>query len=166
MGNWSTDCLAIISDVIGPGPTAVREQSSFDPDQGWQERQVERIWAQRGRLVEYLGDWHTHPHGSPRPSRENLATARLIASAPVARAERPVMLVVGISSDGTVKPHAGVFSGRQLKRTQLRIDGTFDDAELDRRLSDTMGETATGFFASRDVPLLSVPSHRHAIGTR
>jgi hypothetical protein len=32
------------------------------------------------------------------------------------------MLIIGLSSDGTVKSQAGVLSGRRLRRANLRIE--------------------------------------------
>lgn len=42
----------------------------------------------------YLGDWHTHPNGSPALSRKDLRTLRRIARHPAARISQPVMAVL------------------------------------------------------------------------
>lgn len=121
LGRWRVDGIAEISDVIGPGPCADHGKSSFDPDQEWQEQQVAQAWTRRSGLVEYLGDWHTHPDGSTRPSRRDHVTAITIASSPDARAPKPIILIVGASHNGSLRLTAQVLIRQRLKTVKVRI---------------------------------------------
>lgn len=51
---------------------------SFEPDADWQAEQVARIYAETGRNITYLGDWHTHPFGNVNPSAQDAETAAMI----------------------------------------------------------------------------------------
>jgi integrative and conjugative element protein (TIGR02256 family) len=96
MGSPSdSDGPAEVSWVVGGGPEAERTQTSFDPDQWWQEEQVSIIYELSGRRATYLGDWHSHPNGRPELSWRDKNVARLIASDPAARCESPIMWVIG-----------------------------------------------------------------------
>jgi integrative and conjugative element protein (TIGR02256 family) len=96
----------VVAAVIGPGPLAIHKPRSFSPDHEYQEREVGRVYQASGRMSTYLGDWHTHPNGTGLLSRRDERTAIRIASAPRARAPRPVMLVLA-GGDPWV-PHAWV----------------------------------------------------------
>jgi len=121
MGRWVGPTAALVTDVIGPGPNASHRATSFDPDQAWQETEVARTWAARLGGVAYLGDWHTHPGGWPRPSREDRIAADLIAASNDSGVHRPTMLIVGIRSDGALNPAVYVWSKRHLDKANLLV---------------------------------------------
>lgn len=85
--------LAVIEDVLGPGPNANHGFSHFEPDAKWQLEQGKRVYAASGRTVAYVGDWHTHPHGRPEPSRQDRKTAKMIATTQSFRAPRPLYAI-------------------------------------------------------------------------
>ncbi len=87
--------LAVVSHVVGPGPGAEHHERSFRPDAAWQQKQINEIYENSGRRVTYLGDWHTHPKGSPSLSRRDANTLRRIARYGDARAPKPIMAVLG-----------------------------------------------------------------------
>lgn len=90
-GNWGE-----IVCILGGGPRAERTETSFDPDQHWQEEQVSRIYEQNDRTISYLGDWHTHPDGGPRMSSIDKKVARLIGAASAARCASPLIWIIGM----------------------------------------------------------------------
>lgn len=96
---------SVVRAVIGPGPAAEHARMSFLPDTDWQRAEVARLWTTAPEL-EYLGDWHTHPGGSPGLSALDRKTLRSIAEYPDARQPRPVMLVLALSDDGGVRSRA------------------------------------------------------------
>jgi integrative and conjugative element protein (TIGR02256 family) len=83
--------------VVSDGPCAIREQARFEPDGEWQQAELERIYAESGRIETYLGDWHSHPIGLARPSRRDRRTAARIARDRHARCRNPLTLIVGKS---------------------------------------------------------------------
>jgi integrative and conjugative element protein (TIGR02256 family) len=85
----------IVRAQIEGGPKAIRERSRFVPDGEWQQERLEEIYASSGRITTYLGDWHSHPLGRPRPSGRDKRTARDVAGSRAARTPHPVTLIVG-----------------------------------------------------------------------
>lgn len=105
-----TDCTDArriqVTLQIGPGSRAVHRRHFFDPDSEWQAQEIAAAYASSGRVSTYLGDWHSHPEGSRRPSRLDRSTARRIALCEQARAPHPVMLILhGVSGDWRLAVH-------------------------------------------------------------
>lgn len=90
---YREDEVALVERVLGPGPGASHGYRHFEPDVEWQLREGERIYAESGRKIAYLGDWHTHPHGGPYPSRQDRETAKLIATDSAFRTPRPLYAI-------------------------------------------------------------------------
>lgn len=105
--------------AVGAGPEAIHERTTFEPDQRWQESEVERVWRLDPTL-EYLGDWHSHPGGGTSPSRSDRAVLHVIASSPAARCPSPVMLIIAVTAD---RLKLGAFGrvGRHQRRLQIDL---------------------------------------------
>lgn len=127
MGRWNSPREASVQAVIGPGPNAKHEQRRFTPDHEWQKREVARLYERFDRTLEYLGDWHTHPNGRPTPSRRDLQTARLIRDHPRARVSKPLMLICGVGTQGSLRPVLYVL---QKKLQRCRIEPVAGQVEL------------------------------------
>ncbi len=85
----------VVHEVVGPGPKALHLETRFEPDHAWQCEQLDSLfWNSSGQLV-YLGDWHTHPNGSPTMSGLDRRTMRRIARHAEARISYPLMLIEG-----------------------------------------------------------------------
>jgi integrative and conjugative element protein (TIGR02256 family) len=84
----------VIRESVGPGPRAVHRRTRFLPDHRYHEREVARIYADSGRIISYLGDWHSHPRGTLALSVTDRRTLGRIARTPTARAPRPIMMVL------------------------------------------------------------------------
>jgi integrative and conjugative element protein (TIGR02256 family) len=83
----------VVREVLGPGPNAKHGVSSFEPDAAWQVREGHRIYDETGWTVRYLGEWHTHPRGSTRPSAQDLKTMRDIGRDPDFETPRPLSAI-------------------------------------------------------------------------
>jgi len=84
--------MRIVTELVGAGPKASRQRHLFTPDGPWQRAQIAEIYNASGRILAYLGDWHSHPHGNG-PSALDRSTARKIATTPAARCPHPVFLI-------------------------------------------------------------------------
>lgn len=123
MGWWlRPDAEVFIANAIGGGPAAKHERFSFEPDTGWQRRQVAAIYAASDRTCTYLGDWHSHPDGSPRPSRLDVLAAASIAQSPEARAPNPVMAILGGSIRRGFNVEVYCYRRRSLDRCRVVAD--------------------------------------------
>jgi integrative and conjugative element protein (TIGR02256 family) len=83
-----------VVDAVGPGPGGTHRRDRFEPDAAWQRDRIAAIYRDSGRVVTYLGDWHSHPLGSGRPSRLDRKTAARIARCAEARVPQPVILIL------------------------------------------------------------------------
>ena len=93
LGYWAEDA-AVVADMVGSGPGALHESNGFVPDAEYQEVEIARRYEASGRVVTYMGDWHSHPRGVGRVSRLDLRTLHTIAREPAARVPAPIMLIV------------------------------------------------------------------------
>lgn len=118
---------SVICALIGPGPKATHEPWQFRPDPVWQERELAHVFRRSGGIHTYLGDWHSHPSGSGRPSARDKKTARHIAEHADARLPEPLMMVVSRDRDEW-KPLVYVYERSSLVRCRVVIftdlDGT------------------------------------------
>lgn len=89
----------VITDLIGAGPAAVHRRDGFIPDGAWQQERLGEKYVASGRVTTYLGDWHSHPDSSPLPSKKDRKTAKKISRHREARAQQPLMLIVGRDED-------------------------------------------------------------------
>ena len=87
---WRNGTDILITTLVGPGPRAKQSRDQFTPDGAWQQHQLEAIYRESARTVTYLGDWHSHPHSSGRPSKRDRETAIAVAGTPDARAPQPL----------------------------------------------------------------------------
>lgn len=87
------DQIQIVSQ-IGPGPKAVHKRFRFEPDSQWQRKHIAKAYFESGRILEYLGDWHSHPRGGGTPSSIDRATAKEISRFPAARVSNPLIVIL------------------------------------------------------------------------
>ena len=95
IGTSCADGTAVVSHVVGPGPKAVHQRDGFIPDHDYHDRELARIYAESGRKVHYLGDWHTHPEGEPFLSPLDRHTLAFMAMSESIRVPRVFMLIWG-----------------------------------------------------------------------
>lgn len=114
LGVRHSPTVFVVAAVVGPGPSATHNKTSFEPDQEWQVEQVASRWAESDGTLEYLGDWHSHPNGSPRASRDDVRAVELIRNAHEARAPNPLMLILGVSYEGNIEARAHVLLKRRM----------------------------------------------------
>lgn len=119
---WRSGRDAVVARVLGPGPKAKHSLSYFEPDADWQVEQGRRIYADSGRTVAYLGDWHTHPGGGISPSVQDKKAARLIAKDDGFRAPEPLSAVMPRSR---TRP-----SAESRLAVYLWADGKFEPMEM------------------------------------
>lgn len=99
LGYIAPDGVAVVLEVTGPGPSAVHQKSSFEPDHEWQQSELARRYAASDGVLGYVGDWHSHPGGLAIPSWQDLGTMKRISRYAEARISHPLM--------GLIDVHAG-----------------------------------------------------------
>jgi integrative and conjugative element protein (TIGR02256 family) len=94
MGYWGDNGDVVVTEIIGPGPTARHDADRFMPDHDFQEAEIARVYEDSGGMVTYLGDWHSHPDAAAYLSRKDRSTLRRIADDPASQISRPLMAVL------------------------------------------------------------------------
>lgn len=89
----------VVVHALGPGPHSTHARYSYNPDGDWHDRTVDAVYQRSGRIVTYVGDWHTHPRGRPTLSRTDIHTLRRIAHNDEARCPFPLMLILANTDD-------------------------------------------------------------------
>lgn len=69
---YRDDESLVITEATGPGPRARHRRTWFEPDTAYCQAQLSIVYQRTGGAVSYLGEWHTHPCGSTRPSQQDL----------------------------------------------------------------------------------------------
>lgn len=119
LGYWSSDVVTV-TEVVGPGRDAIRTRTTFIPDDGWQTEELARRYAASGRCHTYLGDWHTHPGGGPKPSWRDRRTLSDIAQHAESRAPRPLFAILAPAPDGDIAMWC--YAGRGRRPTRLALE--------------------------------------------
>jgi integrative and conjugative element protein (TIGR02256 family) len=83
----------VITELIGPGPSATHGKDRFVPDAAWQFERLEDEFAASRGVHRYLGDWHTHPEGPAALSLLDRRTLARIARGSATGEPHPLMLV-------------------------------------------------------------------------
>lgn len=84
----------VITDTIPAGPRAERRKRRFVPDGEWQQTRLTDTYKRSHRITTYLGDWHSHPFGHPRPSWVDRKTFARVAASEDSGTRFPLMLIL------------------------------------------------------------------------
>lgn len=81
----------VICEISEPGKGDIRRRSFVDRRGPHHQVAVDEAFARTSGVLQYLGEWHTHPEDRPTPSSKDLKTWRrhLIAQEPM------ILLIVG-----------------------------------------------------------------------
>ena len=94
MGYVSDSTNVVVTAIVHAGPEAKRTRISFLPDPRFQDDGIAQQYEASGRQDNYLGDWHSHPKGSPSMSWRDRSTLQDIAEYKPARIANPVMVIL------------------------------------------------------------------------
>lgn len=94
LGYWNSG-VAVVTDVIGPGPKARHFERNFEPDDKWHAAEIADRFSRSGGQETYLGDWHTHPGTSfGLLSRQDKVSIKKIIATPEAHTANPLSAIV------------------------------------------------------------------------
>lgn len=95
LGYCTDDPHLVVTHIIGPGPLSKSTRHGFEPDDGFQQDEITRLFEQTKGTALYLGDWHTHPHGRPITSSTDRKTLHQIARTTDGAVAPPIMGIWG-----------------------------------------------------------------------
>ena len=120
----------VVTRASGPGPKAIRRTDWFERDLTFCQAELEKTYNELGKRGLYVGEWHYHPTGSNKPSRQDLLSLAGISQQANYMTDRPIMLI--FSSDFAVSASVHP-SNRRFYFTTCRI--------LDSVESNTLSNT-------------------------
>lgn len=109
---YERDEDVVILRALPPGPRARHRRTRLIPDPRDVRAQIDAVFEETAGAYSYLGDWHSHPRGSARPSEVDVGTAAKIAANQAVELPRPLVLIqptrpfrihVGISALGAYR---------------------------------------------------------------
>lgn len=90
---YEADDAWIVEKALGPGPQARHERFRLVSDRTHLQEAIDREIATSDGARYYLGEWHTHLLGPPRPSGRDRASAAAIADRPKTGLRQPLVLI-------------------------------------------------------------------------
>lgn len=94
----------LVMEAGGPGPNAQRRRDFFQRDLNHAQTLADEAFARS--CSRWIGEWHTHPHGTLAPSRKDLRTYRGFLRDPELAFDSLLALIVGASERGWQHPQA------------------------------------------------------------
>ncbi|SDG59370.1 integrative and conjugative element protein, VC0181 family [Microbacterium sp. 77mftsu3.1] len=104
----------------GPGPRARRTASTFDRDLNHAQLIAADAW-ERDRS-QWIGEWHTHPHGPLAPSGRDITSYQAHLRDPDLGFQQFVCLIVGAPRDGTTPLTAWIVRPSSIQPATLVLD--------------------------------------------
>lgn len=98
-GYHSKQNNVVITNLIPAGPNAKHKKYSFEPDQLFQLKIMEELYFEHNALINYLGDWHSHPSSVSCLSRRDEKTLLKIARSDTAQCPNPIMMIFGANPE-------------------------------------------------------------------
>ena len=94
LGHYSTahDCAVVTEVTKAPADSRSGRTWFIRGIRGLQTR-VDHFWSRKQEY--YLGEWHFHPFGSPRPSPTDIKQIEAIAESEQYHCPEPVLLILG-----------------------------------------------------------------------
>lgn len=107
-----------------PGPRAEHGPGRFRRDLQHAQRLAEQAWEHD--RSQWVGEWHTHPHDDPTPSRIDLGTYTGFLADLELGFDQVLALIVAPPWASTSSVHAWLVRPGELRRTPLQV---VDDEE-------------------------------------
>jgi integrative and conjugative element protein (TIGR02256 family) len=90
---FGSDCELVVTCAYGPGPRARPRRRSFEPHAATTEALMHAVRHSSECRYRYLGSWHSHPDGAPRPSGTDVLTTENVANEPEVGLPRPLVMI-------------------------------------------------------------------------
>jgi|GEM_PF-2347582 len=83
----------VVACAYGPGPRARHRRAAFEPHPATTQAVIDAVFTASKARYRYLGSWHSHPLGAPRPSGTDIATTEMVANDLGVGLPEPVILI-------------------------------------------------------------------------
>jgi integrative and conjugative element protein (TIGR02256 family) len=83
----------VVACAYGPGPRAKHRRAAFEPHPATTQAVIDAVFAASEARYRYLGSWHSHPLGAPRPSGTDITTTEAVANDLGVGLPEPIVLI-------------------------------------------------------------------------
>jgi len=90
----------IVDEAVRPVATDRRSRFRFWRARRPAQRRIEAEWRTSGRMVNYLGEWHTHPEDTPWPSCHDVENWCRLGRKARYEQDFLIFLIVGTTATG------------------------------------------------------------------
>jgi len=120
VGSYSDDGFdALVSDMAPLSPDSMSSQSTFVRGTKGLRAFFSRVWVAFAGNRFYVGEWHSHPNGSPVPSRLDDSNQLAISRDRKTNCPESILIIVG--GNPVSDYHLGVFVYSRMRgRVDLR----------------------------------------------
>jgi integrative and conjugative element protein (TIGR02256 family) len=84
----------VITDSTGPGPNAKHQLFNFERDIEYCNNKIEEKFEQSNGILNYIGEWHTHPIGKAIPSVQDNKAMIEISQTDHYQNDCPILIIV------------------------------------------------------------------------
>ena len=95
-------CAYVITDITIPGSNDKQGPFFFVRDRIDAQEQINEYWNESDGIINYLGEWHTHPQEYPIPSHVDNALIRQVIDDGSVIWPEMLMIIVGIKNTITL----------------------------------------------------------------
>lgn len=81
-GYVSSDMAVVITHASGPGPRAIKKETSIKLKGEYIQNYADLIYYQSNYCFDYIGDWHIHHGTSLKPSLKDVVAMKLVSKHP------------------------------------------------------------------------------------
>ena len=82
-----------VACAYGPGPRAKHRRTTFEPHPATTAALMDAVRETSDSRFRYLGSWHSHPGGPPRPSGQDVKTTERVANEQEVLLPQPLVLI-------------------------------------------------------------------------
>lgn len=123
----------VVAGAYGPGPRARHRRTTFRPNLETTGLLIEAVSDHSRRRYRYLGSWHSHPGGLPRPSGTDIATVEAVAHQAEVGLPQPLMLIQAARSTGGDVELGGLRAWRWSPEIDWVLPWTLEPVTLEDR---------------------------------
>jgi integrative and conjugative element protein (TIGR02256 family) len=123
----------VVAGAYGPGPRARHRRTTFHPHPETTGLLMEAVSENSRRRYRYLGSWHSHPGGLPRPSGTDISTAEAVAEEAEVGLNQPLMLIQASRPSGRASEPAGLRAWRWSSEADWVLPWAIRPIELEER---------------------------------
>lgn len=119
---YELDANAIITHIIGAGPSGQHSLGSFMRDGTYSQVELEKLYDNSEGELNYWGEWHSHPRTFPLPSSVDRSSMTEIATSQAYGFATPILIICERQQNRRWRLLAFQWCGDSLSPRELVIE--------------------------------------------